>query len=185
MVKGRDANTRQNAQALKLRLQFAMYKLQTHQEHVPLSHVQVVAKNPRFPHVLSSPKLAATREASRAASPAKSPPAAYSTGDSRRPSANQSLANDSRPQQQNNPRVAAHELAVDDTEDEDESRQVGRDMVSPVERPGARMPSEGYASWRNNIGLSTVSTSTPERQDRLLSLVDAIESAEKLRDACV
>lgn len=95
------------------------------------------------------------------------------------------MGNDSRQQQQNNPRVAVHPLAVDDTEDEDESQQVGRDTVSPLERTEARMPSEGYASWRNNIGQSTVSTSTPERQDRLLSLVDAIESAEKLSGACL
>lgn len=182
----------QNAQALKLRLQFAMYKLQTHQEHIPLSHVQVVAKNPRFPHVLSSPKLAATRDASRATSPARSPPVAYSAGHSRTVSASRPVGGETSRPQQSGQRMAAHDVAVDDTEDEDEQIQqvgTGGNMVSPVQRPGVRGPTEGYLSWRNTIGQSTVSTSTPERiperQDRLLSLVDAIESAEKQGSRCL
>ena len=167
---------RQNAQALKLRLQFAMYKLQTHQEHIPLSHVKVMAKQPRFPRVVSSPSLPSTRDGSSAASPVRSPPGPHSTGHSRNGSiskfANNVLAGIQHP---NGQRMAVHEATGEET-DEDDEKKDNRDTVSPMERQVARTRVEGYT----DINPTAVMV-TPERQDRLLSLVDAIESAEKQR----
>ena len=177
-----------------------MYKLQTHQEHIPLSHLRVVPKQPRFPGVISSPAPNRSH-ASRPASPVRpslSPPPAvrfnqrggkevesYSRH-SRTPSDQRGAKDrDSYP-----PRRHSRTPPVQRRSPIGEF-QVSRSSQSTMRRPSPPINDETdeEADHHKAIDRDTVSPSidqrrdniaTPsyaERQDRLLHLANAVEVA--------
>lgn len=181
-----------------------MYKLQTHQEHIPLSHLRLVPKQPRFPGVISSPapnRAHASRPASPvrpSSSPQERKGLRYTRGGSkdvesymrhsRTPSDPKGAkdANTYSPKRHSRtpsggsvqrkspigefqvPRssqstIRQPSLSInDETDDEADRRDIGRDTVSP-----------SLDQRRDDIATPSYA----ERQDRLLSLANAVEHA--------
>lgn len=180
-----------------------MYKLQTHQEHIPLSHLRLVPKQPRFPGVISSP--APNRaHASRPASPVRPslspqerkglrcarggskdvesytrhsrtpsdqrgakdantyPPKRHSRTPSGEPVQRKSPVGEFQVPRSSQSTVRRPSLPInDETDDEADRRDIGRDTVSPRMERREAVATPSYA----------------ERQDRLLSLANAVEHA--------
>lgn len=177
-----------------------MYKLQTHQEHIPLSHLRVMPKQPRFPGVISSP--APNRaHASRPASPVRpslSPPPAGRLNQRRGKEVESYSRHPRTPSDQRGakdrdsypPRRQSQTPSVQKRSPVEEF-QVPRSSQSTMRRPSLPINDEtdDEADHRGAIDRDTVSPSidqrrddiaTPsyaERQDRLLHLANAVEVA--------